>query len=310
MRVAGSLMLSALMFALILQGCGTDEKTTESGLTYTVIREGQGKIPADGDFVILKMMYGPADSVWMDTKGRLPVTLQKSDSLWNTSGGVHEIFAQLRAGDSVTFSVTAETLFAESLNAQMPPEVSPSTPIEFQVAMDSVLSPEEWGQWRQQIIDREQRRIEAEQAVQLEEDVALIESYLAENNIEAQKTESGLHYVITEEGTGPEANLMDTVSVHYTGYLMNGKIFDTSHEDVAREAGVYSEQRDYAPYDLVLGRSAVIRGWHEGLDLMKEGGKATFFIPSKLGYGTNAMGPDIPANSVLLFDIELEDVKK
>ena len=310
MKKAVRFVLLAVFAVLVMQSCGSNEKTTESGITYEIVREGNGVPPTDGEYVILSMKYGVGDSVWMDTRERMPVALQKDDSLWRNGGGIHEIFANMTPGDSVAFQISAEKLFSETWKRQLPPDLGPETQISFNICMDTVLTAQGYGAWSQKIIDQEQRKMEAVQMEQLERDLELIESYLEEKNIDAQKTESGLYYVITEEGAGEEANPLDTASVMYKGYLLSGEVFDTNIENVARENDLYREDRDYVPFDFVIGRSRVIRGWHEGIDLLSEGGKATLFVPSKLGYGPNAAGPTIPPNTVLLFDVELVDVKK
>ena len=106
----------------------------------------------------------------------------------------------------------------------------------------------------------------------------------------AAKTASGLRYIIEKEGTGKMPVATDQVTVHYTGYLLNGTKFDSS-VDRGQPA--------------TFGLNQVIKGWTEGLQLMKEGGKTKFVIPSELGYGENGYPPVIPANSWLVFDVEL-----
>ncbi len=123
-----------------------------------------------------------------------------------------------------------------------------------------------------------------------------IKDYLKEQKIKAKPQESGLYYVETQEGTGKQAKKGDKVKVHYTGKLMNGKKFDSSHD-----RGV--------PFEFTLGAGRVIKGWDEGIALMKEGGKATLIIPSELGYGSQEIPNVIPANSILLFDVELVEIK-
>ena len=113
-----------------------------------------------------------------------------------------------------------------------------------------------------------------------------------------KSTESGLKYVIHEEGTGPQAEAGKGVVVQYIGQLASdGTVFDQSF---GRGEGI--------PFQLGTGR--VIRGWDEGIALLKEGSKATFFIPSELGYGAQGT-PDgsIPADSELVFYVELEEVQ-
>lgn len=116
-------------------------------------------------------------------------------------------------------------------------------------------------------------------------------TYLAENNITASPTASGLYYIETTEGTGVLAQVGDVVQVHYTGKFLNGDVFDSSYDRGE-------------PIEFTLGAGQVIKGWDEGIALMKEGGKATLIIPSNLAYGASDYH-SIPAYSTLVFDVEL-----
>ncbi len=109
-------------------------------------------------------------------------------------------------------------------------------------------------------------------------------------------TPSGLEYTEIEAGTGAQATAGKTVSVHYTGKLTNGKVFDSSNTRGER-------------ITFPLGAGRVIKGWDEGIALMKVGGKATLTIPPQLGYGERGAGGVIPPNATLVFDVELVSVK-
>ena len=109
-------------------------------------------------------------------------------------------------------------------------------------------------------------------------------------------TASGLKYKILEKGTGKKAESGATVTVHYTGTLTDGKKFDSSKDR-------------NQPFSFKLGAGRVIKGWDEGIALLRVGDKALLTIPPDLGYGANAMGP-IPANATLIFEVELLDVKE
>ena len=129
-----------------------------------------------------------------------------------------------------------------------------------------------------------------------EQNKAAGEAFLAEN---AQKegvktTASGLQYTIITEGTGAAPSATSNVTVHYEGTTINGKVFDSSY-------------KRGEPTSFPLNR--VIAGWTEGLQLMKEGGKARFFIPAQLAYGERHAGPSIGPNSTLIFDVELIKVQ-
>jgi len=105
-------------------------------------------------------------------------------------------------------------------------------------------------------------------------------------------TESGLKYTDLKVGTGREAQPGDTASVHYTGWLMDGKKFDSS---VDRKE----------PFSFRVGAGQVIRGWDEGVAGMKIGGKRLLIIPPALGYGARGAGGAIPPNATLKFEVEL-----
>jgi peptidyl-prolyl cis-trans isomerase A (cyclophilin A) len=111
------------------------------------------------------------------------------------------------------------------------------------------------------------------------------------------KTASGLEYNETEAGTGMRAVAGRTIKVHYTGKFPDGKVFDSS---VSRGE----------PIELVLGQGRVIKGWDEGIALMKVGGKGQLTIPPNLAYGERGAGGGvIPSNATLVFDVELVEVK-
>jgi FKBP-type peptidyl-prolyl cis-trans isomerase len=148
-------------------------------------------------------------------------------------------------------------------------------------------------QEKQQAAMAEQQSQQQGQAAQ---NKAAGEALLAENaqRSDVPVTDSGLQYEVmssTDEGVSPTAE--DTVSVHYHGTLMDGTVFDSS---VDRGE----------PIEFPL--SGVIAGWTEGVQLMTEGDKYKFFIPSELAYGDNSPSPTIPAGSVLMFEVELLEV--
>lgn len=109
-------------------------------------------------------------------------------------------------------------------------------------------------------------------------------------------TASGLKYIDVVVGTGREAAAGNLATVHYTGWLTNGKKFDSS-----------VDRRD--PFSFPIGAGQVIRGWDEGVAGMKVGGKRKLTIPPDLGYGARGAGGVIPPNATLVFDVELLDVR-
>ncbi|MGB0839918.1 MAG: FKBP-type peptidyl-prolyl cis-trans isomerase [Chitinophagales bacterium] len=125
------------------------------------------------------------------------------------------------------------------------------------------------------------------------EDDALMAAYIEGNNLDAQKDESGVYYVIEEEGSTEKPTLESTVQMYYQGYLLDGFIFDGN-------LGAAN------PIEFPL--EGLISGWQIGIPYFGKGGKGTLLIPSALGYGENGVPQaGIPENAVLAFDIELVD---
>lgn len=141
-----------------------------------------------------------------------------------------------------------------------------------------------------------QKRSEERLAKMSEEASAAGKKFLEENGKKdgVVTTASGLQYQIIKKADGAQPKPTDVVTVHYEGKLIDGKVFDSSVERGS-------------PIDLPVG--GVIPGWVEGLQLMHVGEKVKLFIPSDLAYGAQSPSPAIPANSVLVFDLELLGIK-
>ncbi|HLV42615.1 MAG TPA: FKBP-type peptidyl-prolyl cis-trans isomerase [Brumimicrobium sp.] len=122
---------------------------------------------------------------------------------------------------------------------------------------------------------------------QFEKDIKIIKEYIADKSLNAEETNSGLHYVVLDEGTGNFPYSNDDVTVRYKGYTTNGNVFDQSDEE-----------------GITFNLQQVIKGWTQGITKFKEGGKGILLIPSKLAYGEKGAG-SIKPNTVLIFDVDL-----
>lgn len=127
-------------------------------------------------------------------------------------------------------------------------------------------------------------------------DKAIIEKYVADNKLKVKYLPSGLAYYMTEEGTGDLIQPGKTAVVHYTGKLLDGTKFDSSKDR-------------NQPFPVQVGANRVIQGWEQGLQVFKVGDKGTLIIPSTLAYGERGAGGMIQPNAVLIFDIEVLEVK-
>lgn len=140
------------------------------------------------------------------------------------------------------------------------------------------------------------RTFEGSREKRLAEEKKRAEEELDKHSAGFEKTASGLRYQIIQKGNGTKATKGKKVSVHYSGALTNGMVFDSSY-------------KRKQPIDFVLGIGQVIPGWDEGIQLLQVGDKARFVIPSDLAYGSRGAGGVIPPNATLVFDVELMEVK-
>ncbi|MES2848108.1 MAG: FKBP-type peptidyl-prolyl cis-trans isomerase [Bacteroidota bacterium] len=223
-------------------------------------------------------------------------------------GDLIEAIMLMTPGDSLVCLLDADALF-KNAKAKKPDFIKPGDKVQYFLKLvslktkDQVIK-EQNAAFQKQMNEqmKKQKAVAAKQA--LKDDKAL-KAYFTKNKLTPTKTASGLYYTIKEEGSGEKAMPNDSISMNYTGTLLDGTKFD-SNEDTAFH--------HVAAFQFVLGRGAVIRGWDEGVALLKQGSKATFYIPSGMAYGAQsrpgggANPKGIPANSILLFDVQLVKV--
>ncbi len=307
---------SVLMLSLILAfgiGCSQgqqDERAiaqasegpggTNSGVKYEFFRHGSGKVPPNGGYWTLNITYFDQEGNKMfstdDRGGTMPMRYDTASFSKNSS--LEECFSLLGKGDSAVFYISADSLYQNSYGQPAPAELQ-GTKVEFHVGVVDVFTPDEFDDWN---MAKLKDAIEAEKPT--------IEAYIKENNLDAQVTSQGVYYEITEMGTGNQPQTGQTVKVNYTGYLLDGTIFDTSVEEIAKNSGNFNPMRPYQPIEFPLGEGQVIKGWDIGISMLPEGSKAKLIIPSPLAYGDRGAGGAIKPNSILVFDVELVEIVK
>ncbi|HNP95932.1 MAG TPA: FKBP-type peptidyl-prolyl cis-trans isomerase [Cyclobacteriaceae bacterium] len=294
----------AIGLVLVVMACSSNERETPKGIKFTMVREGEGRMGQPGEYVNLNLIFKDEnDSIWNDSRSLpFPMILQLREESQNNPG-FEEIVHMLKEGDSVTFQLTAKSLFEDTWEQPIPEGMDPESKFTFYMGVAEVMSD-------LRIREMEQEYIEKLNAEQMVIDGKKIDEYLAASNIEAQKTESGLRYIITKEGTGDPVAVGNEVSIDYAGYLLDGTLFDTSIEAVAKKENSSSTGKAFGPLTLQAGSGQVIKGWEEAVLLMKKGTKMRVWIPSPLAYGPQARSAIIKPNSILVFDMEMIDIKR
>lgn len=307
MKNSNSLLaILAVVLGLSVSSCQKTKVTEKDGIEYTYVEEGSQK-PESGEYVLyhLEIKNGEDSVIYTTLNQPFPGYLQANDSV-PTNNGMDEIFLNLKKGDSITFESKAETIFGPNF----PPFLEEGEAVKVRLGAFEIMDEAGIQDYFAKVMEKE-NAAKAERAKELiVEEGKTIEEYAQENNIEVQKTENGLYYAIEEEGTGDSVSAGTTMYVNYAGYLLDGTLFDTSWEEIAKENEMYDPQRPYEPLPVNVGMGQVIPGWDEGLLLLKKGSKAKFLIPSPLAYGENGAGAMIGPNSILVFDVEVTDVQK
>ncbi len=263
-------------------------KKTDTGLYYKFYhRSNDTTSPHIAEFAEVEMVYGTPDTVIFDSRqlppNQNPMKIPMIRSLYK--GDIYEGIRMMHVGDSAVFQCNADSVFKKLFRMQKFPKGIDSTKdIFFAIKLVGVKTP-------QQLQAEESARMVKEQNKEAKER----EAYLKKNNIKVKPTADGLYFIPEKPGKGPHPKPGDKVSVHYTGYLLNGTKFDSS-----RDRG--------KPFEFILGKHQVIPGWDEGIALLRKGGTAKLIIPSSLAYGARNMGP-IPPFSTLVFDVQLMDIK-
>lgn len=294
------------LFAITLAACSS-EKETPNGFKFNVIKEGQtDSLAKPGQLLMVDFLLKDSkDSVWNDSfkSGQpAPVMIQDSSMMANEKG-LMQMFRLLKPGDSVTTTLTIKEFFEQMTGGPVPPNFDSTLTLSYTFKIREITTVEKYQQQQQKIA-------EAKSAEQLSKDIEAIDKYLTEKGIQASKTESGLRYVITKPGKGENGKSGQTATVNYAGYTLDGVYFDTSIKKLAEEKGVYNPQREpYEAYPVTIDQSSVIQGWHEALKVLNKGAKATVYIPSGLGYGPRRISPEIGENQILVFDLEITDLK-
>jgi len=286
---AVAMTVSAFSFAQLKPAENVEKdgfKVLPSGLEYKFIKDEPGdKKPKIGDQIHMHFISRIKDSVLFNSKemqqGKPVIFTVVKPSY---EGDVFEGFAMLTKGDEAKFRTSIEAILK---SGQQVVGWNATDKIEYDIQVVDVKTAEEV---KKEIAEATEK--------QLAIDEQLLTDYFKTNNLKPLKTESGLYYVINKKGTGANAKAGQKVTVNYTGKLLNGELFDSNTDPAFHHV---------QPFSFTLGRGQVIKGWDEGIALLNKGSKATLYLPSRMAYGAASPSTKIPANSILIFDVELVD---
>ena len=236
------------------------EITTESGLKYTLTVEGKGVKPNKGDTVIVHYTGKLTNGSVFDSSVERNEPFSFKIGVGQVIRGWDEGVSLLNVGDKATFTIPSDLAYGAQ-------------------GAGGVIGPDETLIFDVELIE--------------------IQEPLKPFNIEGKEvitTESGLKIVKLNTTEGEVAVNGKMVNVHYSGFLTDGSLFDSSVERAQ-------------PFSFALGEGRVIKGWDEGIAMLKVGEKAQLIIPHQLGYGVQGHPPVIPAEATLIFDVELLGVQ-
>jgi FKBP-type peptidyl-prolyl cis-trans isomerase len=276
MKKNNLLLVASLGLLAASCGSGSGPRKTPGGIDYTIDQKGKGEKLKEGDTVLMHFSTYLNDSLLMDSRKEragtpITIVITKSKDKLDLMDG----FVELSEGDSATFVLPVDSL------PQMPMFAKKGDKMRIAFRVDSKYS-------------------KSKQNAKEEKE---IKEYIDKNKLSTTKTSSGVYIAVTQEGTGDKPKTGDIVSVNYTGKLLDGTMFD-SNQDTTLRPGMPLQ-----PLTFPVGQGRVIPGWDEGIAQLKKGSKATLVIPSSLAYGVDGSPPMIKPNSVLVFTVELLDVK-
>lgn len=294
----------ALLCAFVATSCNRGPKSdiegfqkTVSGLHYRFISQNaNGRQVEKGDMLNGEMLLRLDNDTLFSNIGDPANLLVVSDGRFD--GDLSEGLLMMHEGDKAVFAIDADKMAAHLQPNQMPASYKNGTNMRlyYEVNLLSVKSADEMASAK--------KEFEQKMQSMKDEQKQALDSYIAENNITATPNDDGLYVIVSKKGNGPKVEVGRRIKVAYTGYLLNGTIFDSSNSDIAL-------QNNLEPHDaleFVVGQANLIKGWDDGLMGLAQGTKAKLIIPENLAYGAKGAGEMIPPYATLIFDVEILSV--
>ena len=296
MRMA---FFSAFLSVLVAASCKQDEGrlVTQHGYEYTNHTKLDGPKPQPGEYAYFQVQIRNGDSITHSTRAQGSAPFLQIPSVNNPQrrpSPVEDVLREMSVGDSVTVLIRLDSLGAK-------PKGFENTGIMYyDVVLVDIKSVDNFKEETKRGREEQEKKAELararyqEVAAQVKETLNAFKAGELEEQL--KETASGLKYIIHEPGNGRKVEKGRNIGVQYFGVLMNnGKGYESSF-------------KQGEPMKFPVGEGRVIKGWDEGVALLNEGAKATFFIPYQLAYGEKGSSPDIPPKTDLLLYVEVTDV--
>ena len=262
---------------------------TEDSLIVVKMNKGNGKYAKAGSIMKVYFTFQTIEcDTLLDFTSGQPYELVYGDMALGQ--GFYEALGLVSKGGKAEFVIPSSLAFGSE---GLYDAILPYTPFKLNLEVVDIMTSDEY--------EAEQKIIQEQEVVEntkrLQEESKIIAKYVKDNNIKENPYASGLYYIPIQEGIGDSVQIGDLVSVHYSIYNIEGQLIESSY--------------DYAqPLPFVYGDNQMISGIEEAVGYMKIGGKARIIVPSRLGFGDIKIDDNLPANSILIVDLELVEIQR
>ncbi len=265
----------------------------EKGISYHFEEKGTGSLPKVGEYVMVEFEGKRLDGTVFDKSEEDPFVFQLGYR--QVIKGWDKALAFFPVGSKVKLFLAPEMAYHKAGAGKLVP---PNTPVMFDIKILKVLDEAAYDEYMMALEEKERERYHQKIKEQFLQDKKDIHEYCMKNKIKSKRTRSGVSYEVKKKGTGAYPKIGDEVSVQYKGFLVNGDLFE--------------ENSEKEPFLFIVGQRRVIEGLDEAIVYFNKGAEGTIIIPSKLAYGPMAIeeeGVNIPAHSILIFEIKMLDIK-
>lgn len=273
-----------------LGACQQKLEELPSGYLLRVVESKDGTKPTESDAIKAHVQIELEDSLIVDSREFFPLGRRLAmNNMWPE---FKDVLKRIGNGDSVQVTMSLPEY------AKLEGRTLPLKDSTLRVTMSlRVLD-----------VDNEASLIDKMIREQLRFETDLIEAYLINNNLEAQRTSEGVFYIISKQGEGDFIEKDSDVLANFTLRLLDGSVLSTTDEELAKAKGLHDEANIYQPYPFRL-KEASLEGWLIGMPKFKKGSEGTLLIPSRYAFGDKGAGGVIPPNTPVIYDLEIIEIQ-